>query len=215
MEMKHFTTEEWIDFVNRVVPGNKQKEMQGHLGSGCKRCVQTVSLWQKIQKGAAAEASYQPPDHAVRTAMAQFAIAGLTGKRKETNSLIEVLFDSFLQPAMVGARSSGSEARQMLYRAEPYQIDVHIEAQPEGNRLVVTGQLMDARHPEIVGRDVLVTLSNRHGHLVRTVTNQFGEFHGEISNSGDIKLSFSGDDDKPIVISLRDALRRGPGDRGC
>jgi hypothetical protein len=213
--MKHFTTQEWIDFVNRVVPGDKQTEMQEHLGSGCKRCEQAVNLWKKIRTRAPEAASYQPPDHIVRAAKAQFGIAGLGGKRKKINSLIEVLFDSFSQPALAGARSVGAETRQMLYRAEPYQIDVQIEAQPEGNRLVVTGQLMDARHPEIVGRDVLVTLSNRRGHLVKTVTNQFGEFHGEISNSGDIKLSFSAQDEKSIVISLRDALRRTPGDRGC
>jgi hypothetical protein len=215
MEMKHFTTEEWIDFVNRAVPGDKQRDMQEHLGSGCRRCGQTVNLWEKIRTIAAETARYQPPDHIVRAAKAQFAIAGLGRKQRETNSLIEVLFDSFSQPALAGARSAGAETRQMLYRAEPYQIDVQIEAQSEGNRLVVTGQLMDARQPEIVGRDVLVTLSNRHGHLVKTVTNQFGEFHGEINNSGDVELSFSGPDEKSIVISLRDALRRVSGDRGC
>jgi hypothetical protein len=213
--MKHFTTEEWIDFVNRAVPGDKLRDMREHLGSGCQRCGQTVNLLEKIRTRAAEAASYQPPDHIVRAAKAQFAIAGLGGKRKETNSLIEVLFDSFSQPAVAGARSVGTETRQMLYRAEPYQIDVQLEAQPEGNRLAVTGQLMDARHPEIVGRDVQVTLSNRHGDLVKTVTNQFGEFHGEINNSGDIKLSFSARDEKSIIISLRDALRRVPGDRGC
>ena len=213
--MKHFTTQEWIDFVNRVVPGDKQTEMQEHLGSGCRRCGQIVDLWQRVQKTAITAASGQPPDDIVRVAKAQFAIASLRGKRKKTNSLIEVLFDSFSQPALAGARSDGMETRQMLYRAEPYQIDVQIEAQPEGNRLVVTGQLMDARNPEDVGHDVLVTLSNRRGHLVKTVTNQFGEFHGEINNSGDMELSFSGHDEKSIVISLRDALRRVPGDRGC
>ncbi len=213
--MKHFTSKEWIDFVNQVVPNDKQRGMQEHLESGCKRCGQTVNLWQKVQKTAATAASCQPPDHIVRLAKAQFAIAGLGGKWKETNSLIEVLFDSFSQPALAGVRSVGTETRQMLYRAEPYQIDVQIEAQQEGNRLVVTGQLMDARNPEVVGSDVLVTLSNRRGHLVKTVTNQFGEFHGEINNSGDMELSFSGHDEKPIVISLRDALRRMPGDRGC
>ena len=213
--MKHFTTEEWIDFVNRVVPADKERGMQEHLGSGCKRCEQIVDLWQRVRKTATTAANYQPPDETVRAAKGQFEIAGLGGKSKETNSLIEVLFDSFSQPVLAGARSVGTETRQMLYRAEPYQIDVQIEAQPEGNRLAVTGQLMDARHPEIVGRDVLVTLSNRRGHLVKTVTNQFGEFHGEINNSGDMELSFSGADEKSIVISLRDALRRMPGDRGC
>ena len=213
--MKHFTTEEWIDFANRVVPADKERGMQEHLGSGCKRCGQAADLWQRVRNTATTAANYQPPDETVRAAKAQFAIVGLGGKPKETNSLIEVLFDSFSQPVLAGARSVGTETRQMLYRAEPYQIDVQIEAQQEGNRLVVTGQLMDARHPEIVGRDVLVTLSNRRGHLVKTVTNQFGEFHGEINNSGDMELSFSGTDEKSIVISLRDALRRMPGDRGC
>jgi hypothetical protein len=213
--MKHFTTEEWIDFANRVVPADKERGMQEHLGSGCKRCGQAADLWQRVRNTATTAANYQPPDETVRAAKAQFAIVGLGGKPKETNSLIEVLFDSFSQPVLAGARSVGTETRQMLYRAEPYQIDVQIEAQPESNRLAVTGQLMDARHPEIVGRDVLVTLSNRRGHLVKTVTNQFGEFHGEINNSGDMELSFSGTDEKSIVISLRDALRRMPGDRGC
>jgi hypothetical protein len=213
--MKHFTSEEWIDFVNQVVPNDKQKGMREHLGSGCKRCGKIVDLWQKVQKTAATAASWQPPDDIVRVAKAQFATAGLGGKRKETNSLIEVLFDSFSQPALAGARSAGTETRQMLYRAEPYQIDVQIESHTEGNRLVVTGQLMDARNPEVVGQNVLITLSNRRGHLVKTVTNQFGEFHGEIKNSGDMELSFSGRDEKSIVISLRDTLRRVSGDRGC
>ena len=213
--MKHFTSAEWIDFVNQVVPDDKRKGMQEHLESGCRRCGQIMDLWQKVQKTATVAASCQPPDDIVRVAKAQFAIHGLRGKRKETNSLIEMLFDSFSQPALAGVRSVGAETRQMLYRAGPYQIDVQIEAQPEGNRLIVTGQLMDAVHPEVVGRDVFVTLSNRRGHLVKTVTNQFGEFHGEINNTGDMELSFSGHDEKAIVISLRDALNRASGDRAC
>ena len=40
--------------------------------------------------------------------------------------------------------------RQMLYRAEPYQIDIQLEAQPERNRLVVTGQLLKVSHEENV-----------------------------------------------------------------
>src|SRR6266852_3579630 len=49
-------------------------------------------------------------------------------------------------------------------------------------------------------------LSNHRGNLIRTVTNQFGEFRGEIENSGDLELSFPGKGEKSIVISLRNAL---------
>ncbi len=94
----------------------------------------------------------------------------------------------------------------MLYRAEPYQIDLQIELLQERNSLVVTGQLLDVSHPEVIGRDVRLTLSNCGASIVNTVTNQFGEFRGEVENSGDLQLSFLGRGGKPVVILLRGVL---------
>lgn len=99
----------------------------------------------------------------------------------------------------------------MLYRADPYQVDVQIEAKPTGNRLVITGQLLNVSGSDIAASEVQVTLSNRRGSLVHTVTNQFGEFGGEIENSGDLDISFPRPGEKPVVISLRNALDRLPG----
>ncbi len=185
--------------------------MQKHLATGCKRCTETVSLWQKVSKSAAAEASYQPPADTVRLAKAAFATAGMAQAQDGSRGLIEVLFDSFLQPAVAGARSVVIGTRQMLYRADPYQIDIQIEPKPGSNRLVITGQLLDLSHPGIIGRDIQVTLSNHRGHSVMAATNQFGEFSGEIENSGDLELSIPGDGEQPIVISLRNALGNLPG----
>jgi hypothetical protein len=204
--MKHFSTEEWVDFVNHVIASNQRVAMQKHLATGCKRCTETVSLWQKVSKSAAAEASYQPPANTVRLAKAAFATAGMARAQEGSRGLVEVLFDSFLQPAAAGARSVVIGTRQMLYRADPYQIDIQIEPKPGSNRLVITGQLLDLSHPGVIGRDIQVTLSNRRGNTVLAATNQFGEFSGEIENSGDLELSIPGDGDQPIVISLRNAL---------
>ena len=139
--MKHFSTEEWVDFVNQVIASNQREAMQKHLATGCKRCMETVSLWQKVSKTAAAEASYQPSADTVRLAKAAYLTTGLNTTQKEPRNLIEVLFDSFLQPAVAGARSVVIGTRQMLYRADPYQIDIQIEPKPGSNRLVITGQL--------------------------------------------------------------------------
>jgi hypothetical protein len=140
-----------------------------------------------------------------------FSAAGRALQPKEKNRFVEVLFDSFLQPLLAGARSGSLGARQMLYRADPYQIDIQIEAKPEGDRLIVTGQLLDVSTPGIVGRDVKITLSNHRGNVVHTVSNQFGEFSGEVENTGDLELSFPAHGDSPIVISLRNALGNLPG----
>lgn len=211
--MKHFTTEEWIDFVNQVAASGKKLEMQQHLENGCKRCQETIDLWQKVRKTGAAERSYQPPADIVYAAKAAFATAGWATKPARAPGLIELLFDSFLQPALAGARSAGTGMRQMLYRADPYQVDVQIESKPEGNRLVVTGQVLNVSRSDFVVSALQVTLSNRRGSIVYAVTNQFGEFRGEIDSSGDLELSFPRPGEKAVVISLRDALDDRPGVR--
>jgi hypothetical protein len=101
----------------------------------------------------------------------------------------------------------------MLYRADPYQIDLQIEFQPESDRLVVTGQLVDLGHPELVGRDVPVILSDGREFIVNTVTNRFGEFRCEVRNSGDLELSFLGRSAKPIIILLPGVLDQSNGAR--
>jgi hypothetical protein len=209
--MKHFSAEEWVDFVNQIVTIGQKAAMQKHLATGCNRCMETVSLWQKISKTASAEANYQPPTDAVRLAKAAFATAGMAKREQKSQGLIEVLFDSLLQPALAGARSVVIGTRQMLYRADPYQIDIQIEPKPGSNRLVITGQLLDLSNPGVIGRDIRVTLSNHRGHSIVAATNQFGEFTGEIENSGDLELSVPGTGDQPIVISLRNALGHLPG----
>jgi hypothetical protein len=211
LEMKHFTTAAWVDFVNQVAPSNQRKTMEKHLETGCKRCTETVALWQKVRSTAVAEASYQPPRESLRVAKVAFAASGWARRPQKAGSVIEVLFDSFLQPTLVGARSAAAGMRQMLYRADPYQVDVQIEAQADGNRLVITGQLLDVSRPDIAGGDIQVTLSNRRGAVMHTMTNQFGEFRGEIENSGDLELAFPRPAEEPIVISLRNALDRLPG----
>jgi hypothetical protein len=211
--MKHFTTEEWIDFVNQMTPDQKQEAMRTHLGSGCKACEEKFALWQKVRGMAASEANYQPPADAVRIVKAAYAPARTGSQEQEAKSSVEILFDSFLQPATVGARSKATGARQMLYRADSFQIDLQIEPKPGSNHMVVTGQMMDVSTPEIVSSGVQVKLSNFRENVIYTVTNEFGEFRCEIDNSGDLELSVPGRAGKPISISLRNALGDLPGGR--
>jgi hypothetical protein len=208
--MKHFTTEEWIDFANEAVAKTRRQEMERHLEGGCPRCKKTVSLWQKVRQTAKSAANCQPPEDAVRIAKAGFAGNRLHGKRAKAPGLVDVLFDSFLQPLAAGVRSSESGIRQMLYRAEPYQVDLHIEAKRGANKIVVTGQLLDLRNPDLPGRDVPVVISNLRGDVVQAITNEFGEFREEIRSSSDLELKFLGEQEKAVIISVRDALGERP-----
>jgi len=204
--MKHYSAEEWIDFVNHAGSQARQQEMQQHLESGCKRCKKTVSLWQKIRQTGSAEGRFQPPADTLRVVKAAFSGTSLERDARFGGIVAELIFDSFSQAAGAGARSSGMNSRQVLFRANPYQIDVNIESSPGTSRLSVTGQLLDLTQPDSFGSGILVTLSNRRGQTIQTVTNAHGEFCGELENRGDLELSFPGPGDKAIVVSLADAL---------
>src|SRR5258708_21054060 len=128
--MKPFTKEEWIDFVNHVVSQKKQAAMEKHLGTSCRRCMEIVARWQKVRNTAAREASYQPPAAEVRIAEAAFAAAGRATQEVEKSGFVQVLFDSFLQPMLAGARSGGPGARQMLYLPVTYPIPFQTQAKP-------------------------------------------------------------------------------------
>jgi hypothetical protein len=208
--MEHFNVEKWIDFVNQAVTTNEKVEMDKHLELGCHSCQATVSLWQRVRASAAMEGNYQPPESAVRIAKAAFSGMALAQQKKGSASRVKVLFDSFLQPMLEGVRSAGAGARQMLYRADPYQIDVQLEMKPGGNRVVVTGQLLSFSDPNIVAVGTRIRVSNMQGDVMHTVANQFGEFSGEVKNSGDLQLTFATPSGEPIVISLREALGRMP-----
>jgi len=208
--MEHFNVEKWIDFVNQAVTSDEKQQMDKHLNLGCESCQETVSLWQRVRASAAAEGNYQPPDSAVRIAKAAFAGAGLGSRKKRAGSRVKVLFDSFLQPVLAGVRSAGASTRQMLYRADPYQIDVQLEMKPSANRVVVTGQLLNLGSPKLIAAGTRILVSNMHGDVVHTVANQFGEFSGEVKSSGDLQLTFATPSGEPIVISLREALGRLP-----
>ena len=208
--MEHFSVEKWIDFVNQAVTTNERQQMDKHLSLGCRPCQETVSLWQRVRSSAAAEGNYQPSEGAIRIAKAAYASSGLFTSKKGANSNVRLLFDSFLQPMLAGVRSSGAGTRQMLYRADPYQIDVQLELRPGGNRVVVTGQLLNLSNPKLIGTGTRVLVSNMQGDVAHTVANEFGEFSGEVKNSGDLQMTFATPSGEPIVISLREALGRLP-----
>jgi hypothetical protein len=204
--MKRFTTDECIDFVNGVISSSRREEMQIHLEQGCKRCSRAVMLWQRVRRIAQADAKLDPPQDAVRIAKAAFATSNLGRRHGQPSILAEMLFDSFLQPAPQGARSLGAESRQMLYRDDPYQVALQVEAMPGGRGLVVTGQMLDSRYPNDGCRNATVMISKLCCQTVQTVTNQDGEFRAEIDDGDDLDFVFTHSNNKPVMISLRDAL---------
>jgi hypothetical protein len=128
--------------------------------------------------------------------------------RRVLGSRAKLLFDSF-EAATAGVRSTTHAQRQLLYSAEPYEIDLLCEPDPGSNRLIVTGQLLDTGLPTTFRRGVAVTLWNLRQSFVTIRTNEWGEFWGEIEDSGDLMVSIR-IQKREIAISIRDVLAPRP-----
>jgi hypothetical protein len=202
--MKHFSSADWIDFVNGVTKSGEAGIMQKHLDSGCKRCLEAVAMWRKVRQAGAAEGSYQPPLASLRVAKALFS----PRKPAKAQRGISMIFDSFMQPALVGVRSSGNDIRQLLYRVGDLQLDLCVGTTADGKKVVVTGQLMNAKKPEQAMRRSPLLVSDGKGLILGAETNDFGEFRAEIPNTGDLELKLPNAQGKHHVISLHEVLGR-------
>ena len=117
---------------------------------------------------------------------------------------VELLLDSF-GAASCGARATTHPQRHLLYRAAPYELDLLLELNRETNRLMVTGQLLDTSLPMLFRRGIKVTLWNFRRSFVTLRTNEWGEFLGEIEDSGELMVSLK-IKLREIVISTRNVL---------
>ena len=46
--MKHFSEEDWADFVRELVAPEMSMTMQQHINDGCNQCSATLRLWQSV-----------------------------------------------------------------------------------------------------------------------------------------------------------------------
>lgn len=125
-------------------------------------------------------------------------------RRREAQPQIELVCESFATPPL-GVRSIAHPQRHLLYRAEPFELDLLIELLSDCNRLRITGQLLDTNLPAVFRRGVRVTLWNLRQSVVTLRTNEWGEFLGEIEDSGELMVALKVQL-REIVISIRNVL---------
>ncbi|PYV09408.1 MAG: hypothetical protein DMG23_10975 [Acidobacteria bacterium] len=198
--MNHFAIEDWADFARGLASADRKGAMQMHLDNGCGKCAGVVSLWQEILDLAAGESSYQPPESAVRTIKVSYVLEGLRKTFPRGAQIAKLVFDSFRQPLPEGVRNLGPRARQLLYRAGKFAIDLRLDSGPDRASLV--GQVLDSTRPDQGVADVPVTLFKSRTRVLKTVTNRLGEFHFEFEDPNGLRVWIGVDQERPVFINL-------------
>jgi hypothetical protein len=194
--MKHFSAEEWSDYVRGLSPPEQRKEMEKHLQSGCVDCRGTID-WLNDVVQAAAEAA-EPPEQLVAEARAVFkATEDRSWIDKLQQLAAESVFDSRRDALPAGVRSGASGTVRLRYRAAEYSVDLML-AKAESS-LSLIGQIANESNPGEMMGGVLVQLIAAAGRtLSETKTNRFGEFVLDQRHQRGVKLR----------IALRDAGKK-------
>jgi len=200
--MQHYSLEDWADFTRNVAGDAKKLAMQSHLETGCKPCTKLYTLWQRVDVAARRESTYEPPETVVRTVKGMGAIHGIPSPRRTGSRVAELLFDSFRSPMQAGVRSTAATARQLLYGAGDYRIDVRMEPQMDSEKVTVVGQVLNAVDPAKQSPSFPVILFKGKKIVSVSQTNSFGEFNLECELVDDLKLHLKVPSEMDVWIPL-------------
>jgi hypothetical protein len=204
--MKHFTAQEWVDFVRSAVSEERKVVMQAHLESGCQRCQREANTWLRVRETASRQPASEPDDSVVRFVKGSFTISGKRQRKGSPGFLAEVLFDSSREPLPAGVRSAVSAARQLLFGAGDLRIDLRIEPKEDSENVSVIGQILNSAEPgqNYVAASVALLKS---GKIVSVAnTNRFGEFQLECGLASRLELRIKLSTGKETSISLVDPV---------
>jgi hypothetical protein len=206
--MKHYTTEEWVDFVNEKVGQKQFKAMQTHLQSGCQKCFQIEALWKRVRQAASRETTMQVPESVLQHLRNAFVVMAPAKKKAGLFEIPRLISDSVWGLAAVGVRATTSSSRQLLYQAGNIVIEMRIEPKPNSDLIQLEGQIMDTVLKGKGIERVQVRLMKAQTQVAETSTSTFGEFHLEYEAAKSLQVTFGVSATEDIHIPLDESLWR-------
>lgn len=197
----HFKQQEWIDYVRGVLRPDRAGILASHLREGCTHCSQTVGVWRNVALQSQREPLYQPPERAVQEAKALFQLHHLP-LRGWPVRLAEILYDSMLQPAPAGVRSSNTAGRLLVSHADGLRIEVSLTLDAAQDEVSLCGQIFDPANPKADFTGTQVILIQDHADSQDTETGRYGEFslYGKPDRAGWLVMDVEGR--KPIAVTV-------------
>lgn len=180
----HLSPETALDLIEGRLQQQQQIFWNQHI-QACSGCKQDLGRWREfgidLKRSHLQSAPQQDLEKAIHTFPSQPQSAGL----KIRQVLAAMIFDSLVEPALAGARGAAAEARQLVLRAEEFDIHVKIWGEPEHKQML--GQLLPRTGQSFVQSARFHLLRNGE-RLETTATDETGEFRFTNVPDGDLSL---------------------------
>jgi hypothetical protein len=204
---RHYSQEDWVDFVRDATASGRHEAMQQHLAEGCESCRETHETWKAVLGTLRQEPNFEPPAGAMRLAKLVYAATKPQHRSTLEELAATLLFDSEHAVAAAGVRALRPGPRKLLYGNGEFLVDLQFEPSKNRAKTILTGQVMELDKAELHVAGLLVVLLQKRKLVARTNTNPFGEFIMEFDGPGD-GLSLAIDiNHKAMIIALNELTK--------
>jgi hypothetical protein len=169
----HMSSEIALDLLEERLDADQALFWKKHLEI-CPECTQEFSGWRQLKIDLKRSHLKDASDQELQKAMHIYSQRPDGGGSRIRFILASPVFDGFLQPAMAGSRGSATAARQLLMRAEEF--DIHIKIWGELEHRQMLGQLLP-RSGQNSSPSARVHLLKDGERLESTTIDEMGEFH--------------------------------------
>jgi anti-sigma factor RsiW len=180
----------------------ERERVEAHLATGCAACERELETVAALRRIARSDALEDPPAGVLARAERVPEEARERGLGALAGRLAALVFDTLRDPLPLGARSSATHVRQMLYRAADYDIDVRVTP-ADGGRVRISGQVLPGPERSLdAAAGVEVALVGPELPVALVDTNELGEFDFGPQPEGDYTLSIEAPEERLVVDDL-------------
>ena len=167
----HLTIETALDLIEGRAEGSQTDSLMSHMGT-CPQCTELMNEWGHMEGLLRRAHLENAPQWVMNKAIALMETAvepKPSGIRQLVASLV---FDSFAQPSLAGARGA-TDSRQLVLRAEDF--DIHLKVWGEQEQRHLVGQILPRGQNRFIDEAKLHLLRNGE-RFESTASDDFGEF---------------------------------------
>ena len=198
--MKHFNITQWADAVRDTASGLDLEQMRAHLNTGCPRCNRLASLTERVAKLARVDSNTMPPDYAVRSVKAYFALNQPTRRAWLSEVALALTFDNARQPIPLSTRGEDALFRRLTFGSEEYILDLTIDQADSTAEVGVAGYCLRREGDPVAGAPVFLICRGQFAG--QGITRELGEFHFDTEVADPMELWLFDDNDLPVAVSL-------------
>lgn len=139
------TLENMLDYLRGNGAPSTRDSIAAHLTTGCPACLENQAWLTEVLQLAASDHSFDFSPAALARTVALFKTEWRKQRPTLRQWLAQLVFDTMLQPQLATVRSGApalAQSRQLLFRAEPYDIDLRFEVGEDGRTEELIGQIL-------------------------------------------------------------------------